>query len=114
MTRVVGEDGVILLDQPGTRERAGGCCRWFAGLDQVPPPPREVAGWSGPLRAWADEALAAGVENIHAEAYAEFERVLLDAALAAHRGHRQHAAKSLGLSRNTMTRKLGSSRKKRR
>jgi two-component system nitrogen regulation response regulator GlnG len=90
------------------------------GVGDLPPaiseaaPPREVAGWSAPLRIWADEALAAGVENIHAEAYAEFERVLLDAALAAHRGHRQHAAKSLGLSRNTMTRKLGSSRKKRR
>jgi len=89
------------------------------GVGDLPPaisdaaPPREVAGWSAPLRAWADEALAAGAENIHAEAYAEFERVLLDAALAAHRGHRQHAAKSLGLSRNTMTRKLGSSRRKR-
>ncbi|MEO6690637.1 MAG: helix-turn-helix domain-containing protein [Dokdonella sp.] len=50
---------------------------------------------------------------MHTEAQAELERVLLDAALAAHGGHRQHAARSLGLSRNTMTRKLGSSRKKR-
>jgi two-component system nitrogen regulation response regulator GlnG len=37
---------------------------------------------------------------------------VLNATLAAHGGH-QHAAKSLGLSRNTMTRKLGSSRQKR-
>jgi len=40
------------------------------------------------------------------------ERVLLDAALAAHDGHRQNAARSLGLGRNTMTRKLGSSRRR--
>ncbi|MEP7043349.1 MAG: nitrogen regulation protein NR(I) [Dokdonella sp.] len=90
------------------------------GVGDLPPaisdaaPPREMTGWSSALRAWTDQALAAGAENIHTEAYVEFERVLLDAALAAHRGHRQHAAKSLGLSRNTMTRKLGSSRKKRR
>ncbi|MGH8214761.1 MAG: helix-turn-helix domain-containing protein, partial [Rhodanobacteraceae bacterium] len=43
-----------------------------------------------------------------------FDRVLLDAALAVHGGHRQNAAKALGLGRNTVTRKLGSSRKSRR
>lgn len=75
-------------------------------------PARETAGWSNGLRRWAEQALADGASNIHAEAYAEFERVLLDAAMAAHRGHRQKAAKALGLGRNTMTRKLGSSRRK--
>jgi len=64
------------------------------------------------LRLWAEQSLAAGAENIHTEALVELERVLLDAAIAAHGGHRQQAAKSLGLSRNTMTRKLGSSRTK--
>ncbi|MEO7432551.1 MAG: nitrogen regulation protein NR(I) [Dokdonella sp.] len=77
-------------------------------------PPRELAGWSAALRVWAEQSLAAGAENLHTEALAELERVLLAAALAAHDGHRQHAAKSLGLSRNTMTRKLGSSRRTRR
>ena len=70
----------------------------------------EDADWSAALRVWAEQALAAGIENIHTVARAELERVLLDTALAKHGGHRQHAAKSLGLSRNTMTRKLGSSR----
>jgi two-component system nitrogen regulation response regulator GlnG len=75
-------------------------------------PTADDGRWSAALRAWAEQALAAGRTDIHTEALAEFERVLLDAALVAHDGHRQHAAKSLGLSRNTMTRKLGSSRGK--
>jgi two-component system, NtrC family, nitrogen regulation response regulator GlnG len=69
--------------------------------------------WTLGLRAWAEHALANGETGIHATALAAFERVLLDAALTAQRGHRQNAAKVLGLGRNTITRKLGSSRKKR-
>jgi two-component system nitrogen regulation response regulator GlnG len=112
---------------PGNVRQLENLCRRVAvlasgreiGVGDLPPaifesaPPREAASWSGALRVWAEQALAAGAENIYAEARAELERVLLDAALAKHGGHRQHAAKSLGLSRNTMTRKLGSSRKKR-
>jgi two-component system nitrogen regulation response regulator GlnG len=67
--------------------------------------------WEASLRAWADAELAGDAENLHARARERFERVLLDAALAAHDGHRQHAAKALGLGRNTLTRKLGSSRR---
>ena len=69
--------------------------------------------WTLGLRAWAEHALASGETGIHATALAAFERVLLDAALTAQRGHRQNAAKVLGLGRNTITRKLGSSRKRR-
>ena len=112
---------------PGNVRQLENLCRRLAllssgreiGVADLPPgivesaPLRDAAGWSGALRLWAEQSLAAGAENIHTEAQAELERVLLDAALAAHGGHRQHAAKSLGLSRNTMTRKLGSSRKKR-
>ena len=72
-----------------------------------------VADWTVGLRVWAERALASGETGIHATAHAEFERVLLETALAAQRGHRQNAAKALGLGRNTITRKLGSSRKKR-
>ncbi|GAA0710802.1 nitrogen regulation protein NR(I) [Dokdonella soli] len=114
-------------DWPGNVRQLENLCRRLAvltpgreiGVGDLPPaivesvPQNEGAGWSTALRAWADQRLATGAENIHAEAHAEFERVLLDAALAAHGGHRQHAATSLGLSRNTMTRKLGSSRRKR-
>jgi two-component system nitrogen regulation response regulator GlnG len=72
-----------------------------------------VADWTLGLRAWAEHALARGETGIHATAHAVFERVLLETAIAAQRGHRQNAAKALGLGRNTITRKLGSSRKKR-
>ncbi len=72
-----------------------------------------VADWTIGLRAWAEHALARGETGIHATAHAAFERVLLETAIAAQRGHRQNAAKVLGLGRNTITRKLGSSRRKR-
>jgi len=57
--------------------------------------------------------LTRGETGIHATALAAFERVLLETAIAAEHGHRQNAAKALGLGRNTITRKLGSSRGKR-
>jgi two-component system nitrogen regulation response regulator GlnG len=69
--------------------------------------------WESALRAWADAQLAGDAENLHAQARERFDRVLLDAALDVHGGHRQNAAKALGLGRNTLTRKLGSSRKQR-
>jgi two-component system nitrogen regulation response regulator GlnG len=68
--------------------------------------------WESALRAWADAELAGDAPELHARARERFDRVLLDAALAAHDGHLQNAAKALGLGRNTLTRKLGSSRKR--
>ena len=112
---------------PGNVRQLENLCRRLAvlapgrevGVGDLPPalldaaPADSPPDWSAALRAWAERRLAAGAERIHDEAHAEFERVLLDAALAAHGGHRQNAARSLGLSRNTMTRKLGSSRRRR-
>jgi two-component system nitrogen regulation response regulator GlnG len=69
--------------------------------------------WESALRAWADAQLTGDAENLHTRARERFDRVLLDAALAAHDGHRQNAARALGLGRNTLTRKLGSSRTRR-
>lgn len=76
-------------------------------------PAADEAGWARQLRRWADAELASGRVDLHATALAELERVLFEAALAAHGGHRQHAAAALGVGRNTLTRKLGSSRKRR-
>lgn len=73
----------------------------------------EAVSWETALRIWAEAELANGTGNLHASARERFDRVLLDAALAAHGGHRQKAAQALGLGRNTLTRKLGSSRKSR-
>jgi two-component system nitrogen regulation response regulator GlnG len=66
--------------------------------------------WAGALHAWASEALARGEADIHARARDTLDRTLLQAALEAHGGHRQHAAVALGVGRNTLTRKLGASR----
>ncbi len=68
--------------------------------------------WSIALADWAEQELKGSGEALHARALAEFDRVLLEAALAVNDGHRQNAAKALGLGRNTLTRKLGSSRKR--
>ena len=70
-------------------------------------------GWSRPLGDWARRALAAGTPDLHAQARERFDRVLLEAALELHQGHRGEAAQALGLSRNTLTRKLGPSRARR-
>jgi two-component system, NtrC family, nitrogen regulation response regulator GlnG len=68
--------------------------------------------WESLLRDWAARELAAGGDGLYDRAHERFERVLMQAALEATQGHRQHAAKRLGLGRNTLTRKLGSSRQR--
>lgn len=69
-----------------------------------------IGDWTDALREWATQALADGESNIHDRARDALDHTLLQAALAAHGGHRQHAAVALGVGRNTLTRKLGASR----
>ena len=75
----------------------------------------QLAGddWERSLATWAQSQLATDVDDLHAKARARFDAVMLQAALDASDGHRGHAADRLGLGRNTVTRKLGSSRKRR-
>ncbi len=68
--------------------------------------------WQRELDAWARARLDAGDQGLHAQARQDFDRILLQAALAHCDGHRGDAAHVLGLGRNTLTRKLGSSRKR--
>lgn len=70
-------------------------------------------GWTDALREWATQAIAEGEVDIHTRAREALDQTLLQAALAAHEGHRQHAAAALGVGRNTLTRKLGASRTRR-
>ncbi|MHB1059149.1 MAG: nitrogen regulation protein NR(I) [Rhodanobacter sp.] len=70
--------------------------------------------WTDSLREWAVQALADGEADIHARAREALDRTLLQAALQAHDGHRQNAAGALGVGRNTLTRKLGASRTRKR
>jgi two-component system nitrogen regulation response regulator GlnG len=110
-------------DWPGNVRQLENVCRRIAvlasgrqiGVADLPEAIRGSAAparpiWSAALAAWAKQELEAGTEDLHAIASAELDRVLLEEALVAHRGHRQNAAKALGLGRNTITRKMGSSR----
>ncbi|TYT26279.1 nitrogen regulation protein NR(I) [Luteimonas viscosa] len=72
------------------------------------------ADWDGALKAWAREQLAAGTADLHARARERFDHALLEAALEHTGGRRTEAATRLGLGRNTVTRKLGASRRPRR
>ena len=69
-----------------------------------------AADWTESLATAVTAALARGENDIHANLRARFDQVLLETALAHTDGHRQRAAECLGLGRNTLTRKLGSTR----
>ena len=64
------------------------------------------------MAAWVRMRLDEGVENLHAEARERFDRTLLEVALQFTHGRRAEAALKLGVGRNTVTRKLGSGRRK--
>ncbi len=82
-------------------------------LPNAAPAGGDAATWQRELDAWARVQLGAGAQDLHAQAKHEFEQVLLQAALDHCDGHRGDAAARLGLGRNTVTRKLGASRKRR-
>ena len=70
------------------------------------------ADWERLLATWIQDKLAAGENDLHGQARARLDRVVLDAALAHTKGHRSDAAVRLGLGRNTLTRKLADDRRK--
>ena len=88
-----------------------------ADLAFAPPePPAARDGgddWTAALQRWARAELEAGANGLYEAARSALERTLLAAALEATGGHRQRAAERLGLGRNTLTRKLGASRRRR-
>jgi len=67
--------------------------------------------WSGALAHDVRARLRGGERDIYASVRERFDQVMLAAALAENADHRGRAAQQLGLGRNTLTRKLGSSRK---
>ncbi|AVP96566.1 nitrogen regulation protein NR(I) [Ahniella affigens] len=69
--------------------------------------------WKQALREEVRRALKAQESGIYDAALAAFERVVLDAALDVTQKNRFEAARLLGIGRNTITRKLGSSRTRR-
>ena len=69
---------------------------------------QEGGDWRQALKTWAEAELAAGNHAAVAGAEAEFEKILIQAALGHTGGKRHDAAKLLGWGRNTLTRKLKS------
>jgi len=68
--------------------------------------------WREPLQRLVRERLAQGDDAIYPQLRAEFDQALLAAVLAETDNQRGRAAQRLGLGRNTLTRKLGSSRRR--
>jgi len=62
--------------------------------------------WTRVLATWAERQLHKGDEPLLDKALPEFEKTLIELALARTNGHRQDAAKLLGWGRNTLTRKM--------
>ena len=67
--------------------------------------------WSAALGHEVRARLRGGERDVYASAREQFDQVMLAAALAENSDHRGRAAQQLGVGRNTLTRKLGSSRK---
>jgi two-component system, NtrC family, nitrogen regulation response regulator GlnG len=97
---------------PGETIQAGDLQQALNGGTASYAPRGEGGDWEALLRDWAARELANGGDGLYDRAHERFERVLMQAALEASSGHRQLAAKRLGLGRNTLTRKLGSSRQR--
>lgn len=69
--------------------------------------------WQPALRQWVRSRLADGQTGLLTSASAAMEQILIEEALRTADGHRQHAARLLGVGRNTLTRKLQERHKRR-
>ena len=111
------------LPWPGNVRQLENTCRWLtvmaAGREihpsDLPPellepsPTSAVNGtpsWQETLAVWAQQRLASGESNVLRRALPEFERIMIEAALAYTGGKRAEAAETLGWGRNTLTRKI--------
>jgi two-component system nitrogen regulation response regulator GlnG len=117
------EEFLFSLPWPGNVRQLENICRWLtvmaAGrevlLSDLPPELRaeqsdkdqRISGdWQTMLRKWADKELGAGRADILSSAIPDFERTMIEAALAHTVGRKKDAAQLLGWGRNTLTRKL--------
>jgi len=110
---------------PGNVRQLENLCRRLAVMAagrEIRVPDLPVAGsggadvtapdWGSELERDVRARLHRGERDVYAASRERFDRILLAAALAENADHRGNAAAQLGLGRNTLTRKLGSSRKR--
>ena len=69
-------------------------------------PQRAAKEWTRMLATWAERQIQNNEGPLIDEAMPEFEKTLIEAAMAKTNGHRQEAAKLLGWGRNTLARKM--------
>jgi two-component system nitrogen regulation response regulator GlnG len=117
------EDFFCTMEWPGNVRQLENICRWLtvmaAGrevlLTDLPPELKaEEAGgemrvqgdWQQMLRRWSERELKSGRSDILAQAVPDFERTMIETALAHTGGRKKDAAELLGWGRNTLTRKL--------
>ncbi|MBT8108800.1 MAG: nitrogen regulation protein NR(I) [Gammaproteobacteria bacterium] len=75
----------------------------LGGIDETRHGAKE---WTRLLASWAERQVQRGDKPLLDTALPEFEKTLIQLALAQTKGHRQEAAKLLGWGRNTLTRKM--------
>ena len=117
------EEFLNSLPWPGNVRQLENICRWLtvmaAGrevlLSDLPPEllaeqsekeQRFSGDWQSMLRKWVDKELGKGRKDILSSAIPNFERTMIEAALAHTAGRKKDAAQLLGWGRNTLTRKL--------
>jgi two-component system nitrogen regulation response regulator GlnG len=117
------EDFFFNLPWPGNVRQLENICRWLtvmaAGrevlLSDLPPELQSEDGekevrvqgdWQQMLRRWSERELKIGRRDILAQAIPEFERTMIETAMAHTGGRKKDAAQLLGWGRNTLTRKL--------
>ena len=117
------EDFFFGLSWPGNVRQLENICRWLtvmaAGrevlLTDLPPElkteeaitdQRVQGDWQQMLRRWSERELQAGQKEILSQALPDFERTMIETALAHTGGRKKDAAQLLGWGRNTLTRKL--------
>ena len=69
-------------------------------------PQRGARDWTRVLAAWAEGQIKSSDQPLLETALPEFEKTLIETAMASTNGHRQEAAKLLGWGRNTLARKM--------
>jgi two-component system nitrogen regulation response regulator GlnG len=117
------EDFLFNLPWPGNVRQLENICRWLtvmaAGrevlLSDLPPELRaekadkeirSQGDWQHMLRRWTERELNAGRQEVLSQVVPEFERTMIETALAHTGGRKKDAAQLLGWGRNTLTRKL--------
>jgi two-component system nitrogen regulation response regulator GlnG len=94
----------LTITAPGNEIRSEDIPEEFGGGSERRPGSDE---WIANLARWAEQQFNSGSsEPLFQVALPEFERTLIRAALASADGHRQEAARLLGIGRNTLTRKI--------